>query len=555
MNLPLFPEPPFPTDATPTSDRGRRAAATTPAPEPAVVDPPAIPVATAPTMPLAIRDITALIHERIRGLTALGPRIVHAQWLRPGFNAGPRGFLSVTLADTQDSTMAIDGFIWDRPDVQAILKQGQTFGCDLSDREGRCEVMLEVTIDFWAKKAKPYLRIHRLNQIGMKGLRQQQREATFKRLEHEGLLTRNKALTWPRPALRVLCIAKRESDGCKDAVSILSRSGFSFHTTILNVAVQGISAVPTLLDAFAQLSTRQHEFDVVLLIRGGGSELDLLAYDEFEVAKAVALSPIPVITGLGHTADQSIADAVSYRSLETPTAAARFLVDQIQALHDQLRETRDRLRACAIEQLHIRRRHLLTQRPHFVRHALSRVHDRQRYRVEQWHALYTTVRDFLHQRRQLLHERHQPIAVHARRTLQTHHTFLSQRFGAVLTGAPALIADRRYGLRAWRQTLPLMALTTIVGPARTHLGGMRHHIHYVSSEMVRRALSRLHRVHAHIEAASPDRYFALGLSYVTRSDGSVLRTRTHVSQGEPLEIHLADGTVHATVTTQEHHDH
>ena len=122
-----------------------------------------------PSPPLSIRDIATLIQDRMRALTAFGPRIVHAQWLRPGINAGSRGFLSVTLADTQDSTVAIDGFIWERADTDAILKQGHTFGCDLSDREGRCEVMLEVTIDFWVKKAKPYLRIHRLNQIGMKG--------------------------------------------------------------------------------------------------------------------------------------------------------------------------------------------------------------------------------------------------------------------------------------------------------------------------------------------------------------------------------------------------
>jgi exodeoxyribonuclease VII large subunit len=338
-------------------------------------------------------------------------------------------------------------------------------------------------------------------------------------------------------------------------MSILTRSGFRFQTTIVNVAVQGISAVPTVLDAFAQLDTHHHQFDVVLLIRGGGSEIDLLAYDEFEVAKAVALSPIPVITGLGHTADQSIADAVSYRSLETPTAAAQFLVDQIQTLQDQLREMRDRLRASAIEQLHHRRRHLLAQRPHFVRHALSRVHDRQRHRVEQWHALYTIVRDYLQQHRRLLDERHQPVALQARRILQTHHTFLSQRFGTVLTAAATLIAARRYGLRTWRQTLPLTTLSRMVAPARSRLGGIRHHIHHLGCDMVRRALIHLHRLHAHIEAANPERYFALGLSYVTRSDGSVLKSRAHVSEGEHLEIHLADGIVPAAVTTQEHHDH
>jgi exonuclease VII large subunit len=107
--------------------------------------------------------------------------------------------------------------------------------------------MLEVTIDFWAKKAKPYLRIHGLNHVGMKGLRQQQRELTLRRLEHEGLLTRNKTVAWRRPALRVLCIGKRDSDGCRDAIAILGRSGFRFQWTIQHVAVQGVAAVPTLV--------------------------------------------------------------------------------------------------------------------------------------------------------------------------------------------------------------------------------------------------------------------------------------------------------------------
>ncbi len=166
MNLPLFPDSPSPDRTIPNPRPRRGAALTTPLQSHSVLETSTVPE---PSTPLSIRDVTGLIHDRMRTLTAFGPRIVHGQWLRPGINAGSRGFLSVTLADAQDSTVAIDGFIWERADTDAILKQGLAFGCDLSDREGRCEVMLEVTIDFWVKKAKPYLRIHRLNQIGMKG--------------------------------------------------------------------------------------------------------------------------------------------------------------------------------------------------------------------------------------------------------------------------------------------------------------------------------------------------------------------------------------------------
>src|SRR5688572_10949392 len=168
MNLPLFPDP-APPERTPSSPRAHPRTALPASREPHSV--PEIATVTEPTAPLSIRDITGLIHDRMRALTALGPRIVHAQWLRPSINAASRGFLSVTLADTQDSTVAIDGFIWERADTDAILKQGQAFGCDLSDRESRCEVMLDVTIDFWVQKANPYLRTHAINQIGTKALR------------------------------------------------------------------------------------------------------------------------------------------------------------------------------------------------------------------------------------------------------------------------------------------------------------------------------------------------------------------------------------------------
>jgi len=548
MNLPLFPDPPIPERTTPTPRPSRGPVFTT---SPEAHSLPSTATSPAPAAPLSIREITGLIHDRMRALTALGPRIVHAQWLRPGLNAGPRGFLSVTLADTQDSTVAIDGFIWERTDTEAILKQGQAFGCDLCDREGRCKVMLEVTIDVWIKKAKPYLRIHRLNQIGMKGLRQQQRDATLKRLDHEGLLVRNKALVWRRPTLRILCISKRDSDGCRDALSVLKRSGFRFEYTILNVAVQGVAAVPTLLHAFAQLMSRQQEFDAVLLIRGGGSELDLVAYDDYDLAKAVALCGLPVVTGLGHTADHSMCDLVSAKSLETPTAAARFLVDQVQALQDHLHLMRDRLRGYAMDHVADRRRQLLSQRPRFLRAALSLVHDRQRQRVAQWHGLAIAIQECLQLSGRRLHDRHQALPLEARRLLQGHRTLITDRLRTVLVGAPALVSGRRHRLHLWRQTLPLKALSTVVGPRRLDLRHLRQQIHQAGCDMVRRTLSTLHRLHAHIQAASPARYFALGLSYVTRPDGTVVRSRSQVSSGDRIEIHVKDGRIDATVTTKE----
>lgn len=102
---------------------------------------------------------------------------------------------------------------------------------------------------------------------------------------------------------------------------------------------------------------------------------------------------------------------------------------------------------------------------------------------------------------------------------------------------------------------PATALTTLVGPARLTLRELRQRVHHVSCETVRRAQGRLHRLHAHIQATSPERYYALGLSYVTRSDGSVVRRCGDVTAVDHIKIHVSDGSVPATVTRKETHDH
>jgi exodeoxyribonuclease VII large subunit len=289
----------------------------------------------------------------------------------------------------------------------------------------------------------------------------------------------------------------------------------------------------------------------VLLIRGGGNELDLLAYDDYDVATAVARCLLLVVSGLGHTADQSICDVVSYKSLETPTAAARFLVDQIQILQDQLHRRQDRMRASALEHVHGCRRHLLSQRPQFTRHALSLVHHRQRTRGTRWHGLYTAAREYLHQQRRMLNERYQPMPLLAVNVVRTHRALITERCGVVLTGAPMMVSAHRSQLHIWRRTVPLTALTNLVGPARRYRDKLCQRIHYVGCEVFRRGISKLHRLHAHIQAASPDRYFALGLSYVTGPGGTVVRSRSHVSAGDPIEVHVIDGTISATVTRKE----
>lgn len=503
--------------------------------------------ALAPSLSLSIREITQRIANQLRPLTQEGRRIVHAQWIKPNVSAGGKGFLAVTLVDTQDNSTYIEGFIWDRPIIDAVLKQGQEFGSNLADREGRCEVFLDVTIEVWTKKSKPYLKIHGLNAVGMKGLRQQQREATIAKLDQEGLLTRNATLPWARPGLRICCIAKKDSDGYRDALTIFKHSGFAFQVGVYNVAVQGVGAVPSILSAFTWIQEHAADFDVILLARGGGSELDLIAFDNYALARAVATCPIPVVTGLGHTADQSVCDLVSAKALATPTAAARFIVDRVLRMTEEHRVLTQRIHDRALQLIHRSQRAILAQRPRLIGHALSTVHRRQTRNTTQWHATIANARTLLHRHETRRHQHHHPIRLYAEKLIQRHRTRLDQHWRLARLAAPHAIAAKWTMLAVWRRAIPMAAIGHGITPAVRRLDRMRQRIHHAGTQAVQRASRRVHASHVQIQAMSPARYFALGLSYVTTSAGRLITQTRDVEAGETIRVHLQDGTLDATI--------
>jgi exodeoxyribonuclease VII large subunit len=112
----------------------------------------------------------------------------------------------------------------------------------------------------------------------------------------------------------------------------LTESGYAFRIAVIHTAVQGLDAekgVAAALAAAAELA-RARGIDCIALVRGGGSKSDLAAFDSREIALAVARCPLPVLTGLGHEIDQSVADRVAFQAFKTPTKVAEFLVARIE---------------------------------------------------------------------------------------------------------------------------------------------------------------------------------------------------------------------------------
>ena len=184
-----------------------------------------------------------------------------------------------------------------------------------------------------------------------------QRDEVIRKLKEAGLYEANRRLLVPLVPLRIGLITSVGSAAHADVLHELENSGFGYHVFVQDVRVQGDEAVPTIVNAIRSLGKRQ-DLDILMLVRGGGSRTDLLAFDTHEIAAAIAKCGLPVFTGIGHEIDFSVADEVASQSFKTPTACAGAIGDLIQRYVDKTETNWQEIAASATIQLQTAERRL-----------------------------------------------------------------------------------------------------------------------------------------------------------------------------------------------------
>jgi exodeoxyribonuclease VII large subunit len=166
------------------------------------------------------------------------------------------------------------------------------------------------------------------------------RQLIIKRLEQEGIFTMNKELPFPRVPQRIAVISSKNAAGYCDFINHLTDNsfGYIFNTTLFEASLQGSETEESVINALDKIAYNAHHFDVVAIIRGGGSQSDLSWFDNYNIAYHVTQFPLPVITGIGHDKDISITDLVANRALKTPTAVADFLIDSAAEAENHIKE-------------------------------------------------------------------------------------------------------------------------------------------------------------------------------------------------------------------------
>lgn len=186
-------------------------------------------------------------------------------------------------------------------------------------------------VDLYAPSGRIGFTVTEVDVAGLLGDVARRRLELIARLRDEGLLDANRSRTLGPVPLRVGLVASARSEGFSDFTGQLLRSGFSFTISLVTALVQGEAAPAQLVSAIERLDAE--DLDVICIVRGGGSRGDLACFDDERVARAIALARTPVLTGIGHTGDEAVADLVAHTSAITPTKLGEQLVAVVDEWH------------------------------------------------------------------------------------------------------------------------------------------------------------------------------------------------------------------------------
>ena len=157
---------------------------------------------------------------------------------------------------------------------------------------------------------------------------ERQRQITIERLQREGVWDINRENPLPQVVQRIAIVSSRQAAGYQDFCKELGKSPYAFSLTLFDAFMQGAGAEDSIVAALDAVADRMDDFDAVVLIRGGGSASDLNCFNAYRLCAHIAQFPLPILTGIGHDKDTSVADMVAHTALKTPTAVAGWLVDR-----------------------------------------------------------------------------------------------------------------------------------------------------------------------------------------------------------------------------------
>ena len=263
-----------------------------------------------------------------------------------GLKDHPSGHIYFDLIEPDTTGSRVDKMsvtLWRgrRPAVESVLSRAESG--PLIDG---IKVRIKGELTFYAPQGRVQLQMTAIDPHHTLGQLAVDKEKVLRTLSLSGLIEANGALPLPAVPLHIGLITSDGSAAYNDFVNEIVISTYPFKISLIHSSVQGADAEADLVNAVATMSKRP--VDVIAVVRGGGARTDLMAFDLESVARAVAASPVPIFSGIGHEIDRSVVDEVAHTAFKTPTACAAALVQHVAAFNQRLSDGSKKLVALAM---------------------------------------------------------------------------------------------------------------------------------------------------------------------------------------------------------------
>lgn len=253
--------------------------------------------------------------------------------------------------------------------LSAVMFRGRAMNLDFQPKQGDM-VELKGKLSLFAARGSLQIQVDEMRRAGVGTLFEQYLQI-LEKLKKEGLFEQERKLAIPAYPRRVGIVSSLQAAALQDVLTALRRRAPQFQVVIYPSLVQGAEAVSELMNALAQAELRQ-EVDVILLVRGGGSLEDLWCFNDERLARLIAACSIPIVSGVGHETDVTIADHVADLRAATPTAAAELITKAAYALPDILADFNQRINRVMMQVISERQTRFTELQPRLNRH-LERV--------------------------------------------------------------------------------------------------------------------------------------------------------------------------------------
>jgi len=330
------------------------------------------------------------------------------------------------------------------------------------------------------------------------------REAVIKQLEEEGVLEMNKGLDLAKVPQRLAVISSETAAGYGDFINHMEQNpyGYHFHIELFQTYTQGENTLNSIIDALGQIYDMEHEFDAILVIRGGGAKAELSVFDDYDLSFMISQSPLPVLTGIGHERDESVVDMVAWQAFKTPTAVADFLIERIANFDYDLDEM-------------TRKMHMLVRNT--MDKASSRL-EKQEYQIS------SMTKSILQNQTSGLNELSGQLSYALKRFLYTQDSQLEQ------------LADEVKNKSHW-----------FINTQKLKTEGFFKSLKLSKSKFLTDYQHKLEILEAKVQSNDPKRLLKSGYGYITR-EGKRVSSVSGLNVSDKIRIAFKDGQADASVT-------